>query len=138
MLDFDPNPESNNGLLSVPVDPNPLIIPPIGSLVAEVPIPTTSPNPPAAAPLDFKSASAATAAIDPLTGSGIGLFAEYYDNVDFTNLKKTSLDAQVNFDWGLGAPDQKIGADTFSVRWTGQVQPRYSDSNSKFKKTMKN
>jgi endoglucanase len=125
MLDFD----SNNGLLPVAVDPNPLIIPPIGSLVAEVPLTATvpSPNPPAAAPLDFKSASAATAAIDPLTGSGIGLFAEYYDNVDFTNLKKTSLDAQVNFDWGLGAPDQKIGADTFSVRWTGQVQPRYSE-----------
>jgi hypothetical protein len=129
MLDFNPNTESNNGLLPVVFDNNPLITPPIGSLVAEVPIPVAapSPNPPAAAPLDFQSASAATAAIDPITGSGMGLFAEYYDNVNFTNLKKTSLDAQVNFNWSLGAPDQKIEADTFSIRWTGQVQPRYSE-----------
>ena len=34
----------------------------------------------------------------------------------------------VNFDWGTGSPDPSIGADTFSVRWTGQVQPQYSET----------
>ncbi|MBL9146158.1 MAG: Ig-like domain repeat protein [Verrucomicrobiaceae bacterium] len=51
--------------------------------------------------------------------AGTGLKGEYFDNVDFTNLKLTRTDAQVNFDWGTGSPDASIGADTFSVRWSG-------------------
>lgn len=56
-----------------------------------------------------------------------GLKGEYYDNKDFTILKVTRTDPTINFDWGSGSPDPLIGADTFSVRWTGQVQPRYSE-----------
>ena len=51
--------------------------------------------------------------------AGTGLKAEYYDNADFTNLKLTRTDAQVNFDWGTGSPDASIGVDTFSTRWSG-------------------
>src|SRR6185436_19575566 len=29
---------------------------------------------------------------------------------------------------GNGSPDPSIGANTFSVRWTGQVQPRFSET----------
>lgn len=60
--------------------------------------------------------------------AGTGLKGEYYDNSDFTNLKLTRTDATVNFDWGSGSPNPSIGADTFSVRWIGQVQPRYSET----------
>jgi len=59
---------------------------------------------------------------------GTGLKGEYYDNQNFTNLKLTRTDATVNFNWGSGSPHSSIGADTFSVRWTGQVQPRYSET----------
>ena len=51
--------------------------------------------------------------------AGTGLKGEYFDNMDFTNLKLTRTDAQVNFDWGTGSPNAAIGADTFSVRWSG-------------------
>ncbi|MCX6872923.1 MAG: DUF6288 domain-containing protein [Verrucomicrobia bacterium] len=51
--------------------------------------------------------------------AGTGLKGEYFDNLDFTNLKLTRTDAQVNFDWGTGSPNAVIGADTFSVRWSG-------------------
>ena len=51
--------------------------------------------------------------------AGTGLKGEYYDNINFTNLKLTRTDPQVNFDWGTGSPDASIGADTFSVRWSG-------------------
>jgi alpha-tubulin suppressor-like RCC1 family protein len=51
-----------------------------------------------------------------------GLKGEYYDNLDFTALKVTRVDATVNFDWGSGAPDLSMGADTFSVRWIGFVE----------------
>jgi hypothetical protein len=51
--------------------------------------------------------------------AGTGLKGEYYDNADFTNLKLARTDAQVNFDWGTGSPSAALGADTFSVRWSG-------------------
>lgn len=53
--------------------------------------------------------------------AGAGLKAEYFDNPDFTSLKLTRTDAQVNFDWGTGSPDPSVGADTFSARWSGQL-----------------
>jgi hypothetical protein len=62
------------------------------------------------------------------TGTGTGLTGQYYDNKDLTNLKLTRTDAGVNFSWGSGAPASGMGADTFSVRWQGQVQPRFSET----------
>jgi len=53
--------------------------------------------------------------------AGTGLKGEYFDNMDFTNLKATRTDAQVNFDWATGSPSTLLGADTFSVRWSGLV-----------------
>ncbi len=41
--------------------------------------------------------------------------------MDFTSLKLTRTDPTVDFDWGIGSPSALIGADSFSVRWTGQV-----------------
>ncbi|WP_188194134.1 PA14 domain-containing protein [Nonomuraea sp. SYSU D8015] len=50
-----------------------------------------------------------------------GLTATYFDNADLTAPKLTRVDPQVNFDWGLNAPDPAVSPDTFSVRWTGKV-----------------
>ncbi|MBG1241686.1 PA14 domain-containing protein, partial [Nostoc sp. NZL] len=63
-----------------------------------------------------------------MLSQGDGLKGEYYDNIDFTNLKQTRTDATVNFNWGGVSPDPSIGADTFSVRWTGQVEAKYSET----------
>lgn len=54
--------------------------------------------------------------------AGAGLKGEYFDNAGFTNLKLTRTDSQVNFDWGTGSPDPSVGADTFSVRWSGLLR----------------
>ncbi|HYG74843.1 MAG TPA: PA14 domain-containing protein [Planctomycetota bacterium] len=62
------------------------------------------------------------------SGSGDGLMASYYDNIDFTGVSVTRKDPQVNFDWSSGSPASGIAADTFSVRWTGFVQPQYSQT----------
>ncbi len=64
----------------------------------------------------------------PLPTIGTGLKGEYFDNQDFTNLKVTRTDPTVDFNWGSGAPDASMGTDSFSVRWTGQVQPQYSQT----------
>ncbi|MCX8091420.1 MAG: PA14 domain-containing protein, partial [Verrucomicrobiae bacterium] len=61
-------------------------------------------------------------------GTGTGLRGLYYDNTDFSALKLARVDGPVNFDWGNGSPHAALGADTFAVRWIGQVEPRYSQT----------
>jgi hypothetical protein len=74
------------------------------------PPPTTNPPPATPSPV----------------GTGTGLRGEYFDNQDLTALKGSRTDGTVNFNWGTGIPFTGVGADTFSVRWSGEVQPRYS------------
>jgi len=64
----------------------------------------------------------------PPLGNGIGLRVDYFDNADFTGARVRRIDPVVNFDWGSGPPDPGIGADTFSARWIGQVQPRFNET----------
>ena len=56
-----------------------------------------------------------------------GLYGEYYDNINLSNLKFTRMDDKVDFEWGTGSPDPRIQPDTFSVRWTGQIIPYYTE-----------
>jgi Glycoside hydrolase family 44/PA14 domain/Fibronectin type III domain len=60
--------------------------------------------------------------------SGNGLLATYFDNRNFTGTRFTQTAAAVDFEWGTGAPAAGIGADTFSVRWTGQLRAVESGS----------
>lgn len=66
--------------------------------------------------------------ITPTPSAGTGLSAQYFDNSNFTTLKLTRIDPQVNFNWGSGSPATSIGRDTFSVRWTGKVMPQYTQT----------
>jgi glucose/arabinose dehydrogenase len=56
------------------------------------------------------------------SGSGNGLAAVYHNNIDFTGTVITRIDPVVNFVWGAGSPAAAIGGDTFSARWTGEVE----------------
>jgi len=38
------------------------------------------------------------------------------------------IDPTINFDWVNGSPDPSMGVDDFTVRWTGYVQPLYSQT----------
>src|SRR3954454_12246470 len=58
--------------------------------------------------------------------SGNGLTGQYFFNDDFTGLATTRVEA-VAQNWGTASPGSGIDADTFSVRWTGQVQPRFTE-----------
>lgn len=62
------------------------------------------------------------------SSGGNGLMGRYYDNIDFTGTNFTRTDATINFNWGTGSPDPRIGSDTFSVRWTGQIEARFSEN----------
>jgi polygalacturonase len=63
-----------------------------------------------------------------IVSAGTGLTGQYFDAMNFTSAKFTRTDAMVDFNWALGSPAPSIGVDTFSVRWTGQVQPPYSQT----------
>ncbi|MBO3089837.1 PQQ-dependent sugar dehydrogenase [Cellulomonas dongxiuzhuiae] len=57
-----------------------------------------------------------------------GLLGRYFDTADLTGTSVTRVDPTVSFDWAAGSPLAGIAADTFSVRWTGSVVPRYSET----------
>jgi glucose/arabinose dehydrogenase len=68
-----------------------------------------------------------TATYRPVTGgTGTGLSATYFDALNFSGATVTRTDPTVDFNWGSGAPAPGIAADTFSVRWTGQVEPQFT------------
>ncbi|MDY7012408.1 MAG: PA14 domain-containing protein, partial [Cyanobacteriota bacterium] len=59
-------------------------------------------------------------------GTGTGLLGKYYNTPDFNQPAISRTDSTVDFDWGNGSPGINMGADTFSARWMGQIEPIYS------------
>ena len=56
-----------------------------------------------------------------------GLLGEYYDDLEFADTFTTRVDAIIDFDWN-GAPIVGMGVENFSIRWTGQIQPEFSET----------
>ena len=65
---------------------------------------------------------------DSVLADGDGLLGEYYDDINFSDRFLFRTDSNVNFNWGSGSPATGMGADTFSVRWTGQIEARYNET----------
>jgi len=64
-------------------------------------------------------------------GNGSGLTGAYYSNQNLSfngSPKLVRTDATVNFNWGTAGPAANVGATDYSVRWTGTVQPQFSES----------
>ena len=55
------------------------------------------------------------------TVHGQGLQAEYFTNMTLTGDPVLTRVEAVDFDWGGNSPDNALGADNFSVRWTGSI-----------------
>jgi hypothetical protein len=70
------------------------------------------------------TSNAATLTVNPVAGqgTGTGLRGDYYNGTNFNSFILTRTDADVNFPWGNGSPAAGIGADNFTVRWTGLVE----------------
>lgn len=61
-------------------------------------------------------------------GNGDGLLGSYFDNRHLSGAPVTNrVEAQVDFDWGLGAPAGITNADEFGARWTGELQAQYTE-----------
>jgi hypothetical protein len=61
-------------------------------------------------------------------GPGGGIRGDYYKGTDLRNHVLSRTDPQINFNWGGGAPDPVVGADQFSVRWTGEVEAAFTET----------
>lgn len=57
-----------------------------------------------------------------------GITATYFDNQDFTGRSATRVERGIDFDFGTGAPHPMIGADSFSIRFTGRLTPPVTDT----------
>jgi len=55
---------------------------------------------------------------------GTGLTGRYYAGTNFETLVLTRIE-NINFDWGTASPGPNV-PDDFSVRWSGKIEPRYS------------
>jgi hypothetical protein len=75
----------------------------------------------------------------PATGGGFtagGLLGQYYPTPDLSGTPAfVRTDVRINFDWQGRAPGgstspefQAVGANNFSVRWTGQIVPKFSET----------
>jgi len=65
----------------------------------------------------------------PAMNDGTGLKASYFNGDNFDTLATSRVDPKVDFWWGRsvpantdGTPIKGIGAEHFSIRWTGQVE----------------
>ncbi len=62
-----------------------------------------------------------------LTGKENGLVGNYFNGQGFETFVSTRIDPLISFNWGEGSPMSGIGNDDYSIRWTGFIQPRYSE-----------
>jgi beta-glucosidase len=84
-------------------------------------------------PVFFKEGCKLESEIEPVPSDALscgepgfktkGLQGEYFNNVDLSGTPvKKRIDKVINFNWQEGAPAHGIGADNFSVRWTGRIE----------------
>jgi len=57
-----------------------------------------------------------------------GVIGDYFAGITLTGPAHTRTDRSVNFNWGNGFGDPNVGAELFSVRWTGRVTPPFSET----------
>ena len=108
MLDLNSSSQAENGSFSVSANPTAAL--------------TASPNPDSLFP-----ALSATAGASSTAYGALGFKAEYFNDSNLTQRSIVRTDPTIDFNWGTGSPNQAVNPDNFSVRWTGQIAPLYSE-----------
>lgn len=57
-----------------------------------------------------------------------GLKAEHFNGRNFETLITTRLEPNIDNDWPTGSPAPGVTVDNFSNRWTGKIQPQYTQT----------
>jgi subtilisin family serine protease len=59
---------------------------------------------------------------------GVGLNVTWFNNSDLTGTSVAGSVGPINYNWGAGSPGPAINPNTFSARWTGEIQAQYSET----------
>ncbi len=59
--------------------------------------------------------------------NGTGLRGQYFNGTNLSTLVVDRTDPNLNFNWGFNSPAPAVSNSNYSVRWTGQIQPRYTE-----------
>ncbi|HEX8832651.1 MAG TPA: PA14 domain-containing protein, partial [Abditibacteriaceae bacterium] len=78
--------------------------------------------------IDYVKVTSMAPPAGAVVGNGNGLSATYYSNADLTGNTVSRIDPRVNFNWDTYFPEPTLGQDTYSVRWTGQVQAQFNEA----------
>ena len=62
--------------------------------------------------------------------AGDGLQAQYFNTDDLSGPALVRVDSAIDFDWAADSPDASINADTFSARWNGQLESRFTETHT--------
>lgn len=62
--------------------------------------------------------------------AGDGLQAQYFNTDDLSGPALVRVDSSIDFNWAAGSPDASIAADTFSARWNGQLESRFTETHT--------
>lgn len=65
-------------------------------------------------------------------GHGAGLLGQYYPNTlssnPFVGSPLVRTDAVIDFNWNTASPDPSIPPTNYTIRWTGMIQPLFSET----------
>lgn len=62
-------------------------------------------------------------------GTGLGLCADYYDDVNFGRWAGSAADTgALNYDWAGNSPVAALHPDYFSIVWQGEIQAQFSET----------
>ena len=64
--------------------------------------------------------------VNPMMGTGTGISGNYFNGMNFETSVLNRVDATINFDWAFTSPGPGVNPDQFTVRWKGEIQPKYS------------
>ena len=70
----------------------------------------------------------ASATVTVSGNGGSGLKGSYYNGMNFETFVTTRVDSPIDFTWGEGSPISGLPVDEFSVRWEGQIEPKFSET----------
>lgn len=65
---------------------------------------------------------------DLSSGNGRGLLGVYYNGINFDDRAFSRIDPTIDFAWENTPPGTSIGADNYSVRWTGEVEAGFTET----------
>ncbi|HEY3323601.1 MAG TPA: PA14 domain-containing protein [Planctomycetota bacterium] len=73
-------------------------------------------------------AAASTPTVNPVVGTGDGLYGTYFANIDLTGTTANRVDTTINFNWNGASPISPCGGTNWSGRWTGQIEAQFSET----------